>query len=692
MGLFKRRKYRQPPYQEKRNHKNAGKHSGNNDAPNHINNTQHAKRGQEMQNRLLFSRRVVVLLFAVVSGMVGLLARAQYLQVNQHHYYRTRSRQNRVKLQVVPPLRGNIFDRHGVALSENILSYDLVVNRAKSDNIDQLVKQVADYMAFDDDDWERYTADKKKKNYNQDVVVRSDLSDDEIHHFVVDLHKFPGFEVVPSYKRYYPHGDLTAHVVGYINNINKKDLASLDPREYSGTTKIGRTGIEKEYESELHGQAGFRQAEMSRTGKVVRVLEQIDPVPGQDLYLSLDLSLQRAIRDILEAEEYNGAGVAIDPRSGEMLAMYSNPSFDANLFVNGISHKAYSELRNSPRKNLFNRALNGSYSPASTIKPMMALAALHEYIVTPEMTINCGGSYRIPEYESTKRFFCWKRSGHGDMNAADSIIESCDVYYYNVGKELGIARIHAYLSQFGMGHKTGIDLPNESPGILPDKAWKQQKYNKSWFIGDTINASIGQGYMLTTPVQMAYFAAILGARGKRFHPHFVTHYRNALTGERMKKSWPRLQNVVQSNPNAWALVDRAMIDVMVGKNGTARKVKVNLPFAIAGKTGTAQVFSFRNNKRIKKEDLAKELRDNSVFVAYAPAENPVIAIAVILENAGGGSEIAAPIAVNILERYFNQMDNQPPAESNETTNDEQVAQGDIVEQIAGKTVNQGATA
>ncbi len=613
-----------------------------------------AKRGQEIHNRLLFSRRVVVVLAGVIAGMAGLLARAYYLQVSQHNYYRTRSRKNRVKLQVIPPLRGNIFDRNGVALSENILSYDLVVNRAKSNNPDALVKQVADYMRFDEEDWARYTADKKKKNYNQDVVVRSDLSDDEIHHFIVDLHRFSGFEVVPSYKRYYPHGDLTAHVVGYINNINKKDLEQLDPREYSGTNKIGRTGIEKQYEKQLHGQAGFRQAEMSRTGKVVRVLEQIDPVPGQDLYLALDLNLQRAIRDILETEEYNGAGVAIDPRNGEMLAMYSNPSFDANLFVNGISHKDYSELRNSPRKNLFNRALNGNYSPASTIKPMMALAALHDYLVTPDMTINCNGSYRIPEYENTKRFFCWKRSGHGNMNAANSVIQSCDVYYYNIGKELGIARIHAYLSQFGLGKKTGVDLPNESTGILPDKAWKQQKYGKSWFIGDTINASIGQGYMLTTPLQMAYFSAILGARGKRFHPHFVTHYRNPLTGEREKKSWPRLTAVSQNNPHAWDIIDQAMIDVMTGKRGTARKVKVNLPFKIAGKTGTAQVFSFRNNKRIKKEDLAKELRDNSVFVAYAPADKPVIALAVILENAGGGSEIAAPIAVSMLERYFAQ--------------------------------------
>lgn len=632
-----------------------------------------SQKGQALQNRLLFSRRVVVMLIAIVAGIAGLIARAYYLQVKRHDYYRTRSDRNRVKLQVVPPLRGNIFDRNGTALSENILTYDLVVNRAKSDqNVEELVAKVADYMRFDDKDAARYRSEKKKKHYNQDVIVRSDLSEREIAEFVVDLYQFPGFEVVPSHKRYYPHGDLTAHVVGYINNINKKDLEKLKAagtqteREYSGTTKIGRTGIEKEYERQLHGQAGFRQAEINRKGKVVRILEQTEPVPGQDLYLSLDLDLQRTIRDVLESDEHNGAGVAIDPRNGEVLAMYSNPSFDANLFVNGISHDDYDALRNSPRKNLFNRALNGRYAPASTIKPMMALAALHEYLVTPDLSVECTGSYRIPDYEHTKRFFCWKRTGHGNMDAHSSIVQSCDVYYYNIGKELGIARIHSYLSQFGLGKPTGVDLPNESSGILPNRAWKQKKYKKSWFIGDTINASIGQGYMVTTPLQLAYFSAILGAQGKRYHPHFVTHYLDPQTGKKEKKYWAQMADVKQSNPHAWQVVHQALIDVMVGKRGTARKIDVKLPFKIAGKTGTAQVFSFKENKRIKKEDLAKELRDNSVFITYAPADNPVIALAVILENAGGGSEVAAPTAVKMLEGYFNRR-KRPDNEKAENT-------------------------
>lgn len=613
------------------------------------------KEGQEIHNKTLFTRRVLVIILGIIAGMSALLTRAYYLQIRRHDYFRTRSDKNRVKLQVIPPLRGNIFDRKERALSENILTYDLVVNRAKSEKVDELVQLVPNYMPFDNEDLRRYQADKKKKLYNQDVVVKTELSEDEINRFMVDLHRFPGFEIVPSYKRYYPFGDLTAHIVGYINNINSRDVQKLDPREYSGTNKIGRTGIEKFYEKELHGQAGYRQAEVSRTGKIIRILEQSDPIPGQDLYLSLDMDLQRFIHEELESKGFDGAGVAIDPRNGEMLGMYSNPSFDANLFVDGISHQDYQQLRNSPRKNLFNRALNGNYSPASTIKPMMALAALHHYIVTPELDINCTGSYRIPEYKNTKRFFCWKRRGHGSMDAHGSIVQSCDVYYYNVGKELGIQRIHEYLSQFGLGKKTGIDLPRESTGILPDKEWKQKRYHKPWFIGDTINASIGQGYMTTTPLQLANFTAILGAKGRRFRPHFLTHYRDPLTGALIETGRVQLADVQQNNPHAWSAVSRSMIDVMRGPHGTAKSVKVKLPFKIGGKTGTAQVFSFKNNKRIKKEDLKKHLRDNSVFITYAPAKKPVIALAIMLENAGGGSETAAPIAVKILERYFHQL-------------------------------------
>lgn len=605
----------------------------------------------EKKDQLRFLRRSLIIIIGVISGILALLSRAYYLQVMRHDYYRTRSQKNRVKSQVIPPRRGNIFDRNGVPLSENILSYDLIVNRAKSNHHDTLVKQINQYMRFDDNDQTKYTADKRKKAFNQDVIVRSDLSEEEINRFSVDLYQFPGFEIIPAYKRYYPYGYLTSHVVGYINNINSKDQKKLDKKQYAGTVKIGRTGIEKQYESVLHGQAGFRQAEVTRTGKVIRILDKTDPIPGSDITLSLDLTLQKIISEELEKGEFDGAGVAIDPRNGEMLSLYSNPSFDANLFVNGISHKDYGRLRNSPRKNLFNRALHGQYAPASTIKPMMALAAMHNYVASAGTRINCRGFYRIPEYQQTKRFFCWKRSGHGNMNARSSIVQSCDVYYYTVGKELGIQRIHEYLSQFGLGEKTGVDLPNESTGILPNKAWKEKRYKKSWFIGDTINASIGQGYVTTTPLQLAYFTAILGAQGKRYKPHFTKYINNPVSGT--EEITPiELPRVPQNNSQAWKTVHSAMVNVLHGTRGTARKTVVKLPFLIAGKTGTAQNFSFKNEKRIKKHNLKKHLRDNALFITYAPADNPVIALSILLENAGGGSESAAPVAARILERYF----------------------------------------
>lgn len=612
-----------------------------------------SRKALELAHRVLFSRRVIFLLMGVFAGIGALLWRAYYLQVQRRDYYHIRSRRNRIQLDIVAPLRGNIYDRNGIALSQNVLSYDLVVNRAKSQKPDELVGKIKGYMHFGDDDWAQYETEKKQKRYNENLVVRSDLSDDERYRFLVDLYKFPGFDIVPSYKRYYPFGDLTAHVVGYINRINQKDLKTIDKKQYRQTTKIGRTGIERYYESELHGRLGIRQAEISRSGKLIRVLEQIDPIPGKDLYLSLDLSFQRQIRILLEASECYGAVVAINPNSGELLGFYSNPSFDANAFVNGISVRDYNELRSSPGEKLFNRALNGQYSPGSTIKPMMALAALHNGI-NPDDKVECRGHYRIPNYENARKFFCWKRTGHGYMDTRSSLVQSCDVYYYTVGQKIGIARIRDYLSQFGLGKKTGVDLPAESVGILPSKVWKEKRYHTSWFIGDTINASIGQGYVYMTPLQLAHSTAIIGANGKRFTPHFVNAFRDPVTGKKQAVEHRRYQikDVAQSRADAWSLVHRAMIGVMQEPKGTAHRVKTHLPFDIAGKTGTAQVFSFKNNKRIKTKDLEKKLRDNSCFITYAPAENPQIALAVILENAGGEGSKAAHVAVKLLEHYF----------------------------------------
>ncbi|MPV86421.1 penicillin-binding protein 2 [Ostreibacterium oceani] len=611
----------------------------------------------KLTDSVLFTRRAIITLLGVLTGVFVLLSRAYYLQMTKHDFYRTKSNQNRVRLQVSPPLRGNIFDKKGRALTENILSYDLVVNRSKTENLDTLIEHVARYMRFDQNDRERFESSKKKKRHTEAVVVRADLSETEMSRFLVDLYQFPGFEVMPSYKRHYPYGHLTAHIIGYINNTNQKDLDALEAagkaKNYLSTTKIGRTGLERQYESELHGQSGYSEAEISRTGRTVRVLNKVDPVPGDDLYLSLDIDLQAIFAEELAVNQYDGAAVAINPNNGEIMGMFSNPSFDANLFVNGISHADYQRLSESPRKNLFNRALNGNYAPASTIKPMLSLAALHHYVTTPDITIDCSGSYRIPEHEETRRFFCWKRQGgHGAVDNYRALVESCDVYYYTIGKALGIARIHSYLSQFGLGKKTGIDLPSESPGILPTREFKNEKYNTNWFIGDTINASIGQGYMVTTPLQLAQFTAVLATKGKAYQPHLVTHYRPASRSDKVKKAYPEPTTVEQNNPNAWQSVSEALIGVMTDKMGTANKIEVNLPFDIAGKTGTAQVFSFEEGERIAKDDLEKRLRDNSLFIAYAPAEKPEIALALVLENAGGGSERAAPKAIRMLERYF----------------------------------------
>lgn len=620
-------------------------------------------RDQNLHDKLTFNRRVFVIVLFILGGFVALLYRVFHLQVIKNSFYSTKSEQNRVRLQVIPPVRGNIYDRNGIALSENILGYDLVVNRSQTRDLDNLLTQLPDYLKFDERDRENLEEEKKKHSYYRPVTVRSDLSEDEINHFVVDLFRFPGFDIVPSYKRRYPHGLHTAHVVGYINNINEKDLKTLDPKQYAGTAKTGRTGIERFYEADLHGQAGYQQVETSSTGKVIRVVEKVEPIPGKNIHLGLDLHLQKIIFD--ELKDFEGAAVAIEPTSGEVLAFVSNPSFDANLFVDGISHADYDNLSNSPGKNLFNRALNGRYPPASTIKPLMAMTGLHHHIVAPDSQIYCSGHYQIPDYNNTKKFYCWKRSGHGDTNANKSIVESCDVYYYTLGRELGIERISDYLRQFSIGEKTGIDLPNESRGILPDKAWKKEAYNKDWFIGDTINASIGQGYMLTTPLQMAYFTALIANRGQGFVPHFAKIMRSP-HGQTIKPNILRSKPIKQNHPQAWEIIQKSLYNVINAPQGTGRKVRNHTNYIIAGKTGTAQVASLRDGKRVDKDKVKDHLRDNSAFICYAPYDSPKVALSIMIENGGDGSATAAPIAARIIDRYLTLLDKQS-AEASQAT-------------------------
>lgn len=611
---------------------------------------------QAKQDAMRFTRRSFVILTGAVTATATLAARAFHLQINKNEYYRTRSERNSLRFQVMPPVRGNIFDRNGIALTENVMTYDLVLYPAKVKDVDTLLQTLPDYIDFDEEDRERFDVAKTKSLSYRPVVLKPDLSEAQINRFMVDLFNFPGFDVLPSYKRQYPHGDVTAHLVGYINNINKKDLETLDEKQYAATLKVGRIGLEKQYESRLHGTAGYRQVETESTGRVVRVLESVDAIPGDDLHLALDLDLQRVIVNVLASEDFEGAAVALDPRNGEVLAMVSNPSYDANLFVNGISQKDYKELIESPGKPLFHRAINGRYPPASTIKPMMALAGAHYGIKSPHEKVDCQGWYRIPDYSYTKKFHCWNRRGHGKMNMYDSVVQSCDVYYYELGQALGIRRMHDYLTLFGMGIKTGIDLPAESSGILPSPEWKMKRYSKSWFMGDTVNASIGQGYMLTTPLQMAHFCAILAAKGKRYTPHLVKSIKLTKTGNIQPITIPELTPIEKRDQAAWDVVEKSLIGVIYDRRGTAKKLVGQLPFKFAGKTGTAQVFSYRTSKKIKKEDLSKDLHDNSAFVTYAPAKDPVISLSVMIENGGGGSETAAPIATKILQKYFALLD------------------------------------
>ncbi len=446
--------------------------------------------------------------------------------------------------------------------------------------------------------------------------------------------------------RRYPHGASLAHVLGYTGRIDEEDLTTLDAADYSGTTHIGKIGLEKAYESVLHGHAGYQQVEVNAQGRAVRVLDQIAPEPGENLHLDLDLRLQLAAEQALG--EVSGALVAIEPGTGAVLALVSKPSFDPQPFVHGIASADYRALNADPERPLYDRALRGQYPPGSTIKPFMGLAGLH-YGVSRNEQRYCPGYFQLPG--SSHRYRDWLRSGHGAVNLEGAIAQSCDVYFYQLALELGIERMHSFLARFGFGARTGIDLPNELPGLLPSQAWKLKKHRAQWYQGETIIAGIGQGYQLATPLQLAQATATLAARGKGYAPRLARATEAPLS--RARSSLPRVAlPAIEMSAEQWTRVITAMTEVMHGAHGTARKVGQDAAYRMAGKTGTAQVFGLRQDQRYNARALAHKLHDHALFVGFAPADAPRIAIALIVEHGGSGGHTAAPIARQVFDAWL----------------------------------------
>lgn len=600
----------------------------------------------------LFMGRVLVALF--VSGLlfIALIMRLVYLQVVAHEHFRTLSEDNRIKLQPVPPNRGLIYDRNGVLLADNLPSFRLEIVPEEIDDLDATLTELGKLVEIKPVDLERFHKLRRRMNRFDGVPLRFHLSEEEVARFAINRHRFPGVDIQVGLSRYYPIGSHAAHAIGYVGRINEDELTQIDTGNYRGTTHIGKEGIEKAYEDLLHGKVGYDQLETNAAGRTLRVLARQDPVQGSSLYLSLDARLQQVIEQAFT--EYNGAAVAIDPRSGEVLAFVSVPGYDPNPFVNGIEYKDYKALNEDPNQPLFNRALRGQYPPGSTLKPFVALAGLENGVVTTHSSTFCPGFYRLPGSEHKYR--CWKHSGHGTVALNTAIVQSCDVYFYDLARSLGIDRLHDYLAQFGFGTRTGIDLVGERGGVLPSSAWKRSTRKEPWYPGETLISGIGQGYNLMTPLQLAVATATLASEGEFRPPHLVHAIRDP-NGNLAPLPVPPPRSIPIVNREDWDQVIAAMVDVVHSARGTAKRISTGIDYTIGGKTGTAQVFGLKQDEKYDETKIDKRLQDHALFIAFAPADAPRIAVAIVAENGGHGGSVAAPIARTILDQYF--KDNPP---------------------------------
>ncbi len=595
----------------------------------------------------LFKRRALVAAVFSVLLLLVLLSRLVYLQFFEFSHFFSLSENNRVRLTPLVPNRGLIYDRNGVVLAENRPSYQLELIPEQIDNMQQTLHDLGDLVALDEDVLKRFRRLLKRSRKFEGIPLRTKLSEEEVAKLAVNRHRFPGVEVKASLGRYYPLGKTMAHVVGYVGRIDGKELKRVDETNYKGTTHIGKTGLERYYEDQLHGLVGYQNIEVNVQGRELRVLDKIPPVPGNNLWLTLDAQIQKVAADALEG--YNGSVVVMKPHTGEVLAMVSLPAFDPNLFVHGISHKNYKRLRDSPDRPLFNRSIMGQYPPGSTVKPFVGLGGLENRSMGHKETINCTGHYLLPNDD--RRYRDWKKTGHGLVDLNKSIEQSCDVYYYELSYRMGINRIHAFLHQFGFGEKTGIDLLGERSGLLPSREWKKRVKNKIWFPGETLITGIGQGYMLATPIQLASATSILSMRGQVFSPHLLSQVEEPNGNEKTTINWSAGETIKLKRESNWRHAIKGMVNVVHGLRGTARNSGYDLAFKMAGKTGTAQVFGIAQDAEYDEATIAKKLRDHALFIAFAPYKDPEIVVAVIAENGSHGSSVAAPIARKVIDEW-----------------------------------------
>ena len=607
--------------------------------------------------RIFFAASAVAVAFAILIG------RFIFLQILQHEYYTTRAEDNRISLVPTPPNRGIIMDRNGTVLARNYSAFTLEITPSKIENLDQTIESLGELVEILPKDKRRFRKLLEESKSFESLPIRTRLSDEEVARFTANRYRFPGVEVKARLFRQYPLGPIASHAIGYINRINKADLETIEEKEqspnYKGTEHIGKTGLEKSYEFHLHGETGHEKVEIDAGGRAVRSLSRTAPVPGNNLTLTLDIKLQEMAEKAFG--ERRGSLVAIEPSTGGILALVSTPTFDPNLFVDGIRSEDWDQLNNSPDKPMVNRALNGAYPPGSTFKPFMALAALETGKRTPGQAISDPGFFNFGGHT----FRDDKKGGHGMVDMYKSIVHSCDTYYYTLANDMGIDAIARFMGPLGLGSKTGIDIDGESEGVLPSPEWKKRRFKRpeqqKWFAGETVSIGIGQGYNAYTPIQLAQATAALANNGVLFRPHLVKYITDSRSGEKTMIEPEPLRKLPWKAQNI-ETIKKAMVGV--NKEGTGARAFAGAEYVSGGKTGTAQVFSLKGAD-YKAHKLKQELRDHALFIAFAPADQPKIALAVLVENGGFGAQSAAPIARMVMDYYLLGKTPKGPAKEDE---------------------------
>ncbi|MEI6541916.1 MAG: penicillin-binding protein 2 [Methylococcales bacterium] len=593
----------------------------------------------------LFINRIIAAFIVVSLLTTGLIIRLIYLQVAGHEHYSSLAKDNSIKIIPLVPTRGMILDRKGKVLAENMPSYSLEIIPEQVSNMDDTLSRLQKLLELSDEDIEQYQKLRKRQKRFVSSSLLVSMDEEQLAKFAVARPYFPGVDIHRQLVRHYPYSDLAAHVIGYVGRINEAEMKDLPISEYRGSTHIGKLGIESSYESQLHGKTGYAEIETNVQARLLNTLKEVNPESGVNLYLTLDIDLQRTAYDALDS--FNGAVVAIDIKTGGVLVFVSRPGFDPNPFVVGIANDAYQALQSSENQPLYNRALRGLYPPGSTIKPFIALAGLEFDVISAEQKLFCPGYYQLPGV--THRYRDWKKNGHGAVNLTRAITESCDVYFYRLASALGIDNMYNFLHKFGFGEKTGIDLVGEKSGLLPSREWKRERKNQAWYPGETLITGIGQGYLQVTPLQLAKATATLASNGKVITPFLVD---KMVSAQGTKLGIEHSDNTIPLKQEHVNSVVQGMVNVVHSEHGTAKGINKNISYQIAGKTGTAQVLGIKQNAKYDENSIDFKYRDHALFVSFAPVDDPQIAVAVVVENGGHGGSVAAPIAGEVIKQFL----------------------------------------